>query len=168
MRVGEALALDRGDFDLGSGLLIVRRGKFGKARQLPVHPSTLEALCAYLGRRDRPRAAARTPALLVYMAGTRLRYCNVQVTFHQLVRGAGLRAHTPRCRPRLHDLRHSFAVRTVLDGYRAGGDPAARLPLLSTYLGHSDPGCTYWYLSAAPELLQLAGERLERHLGGDA
>lgn len=166
-RVGEAIALDRGDIDPASGLLTIRRGKFGKTRELPLHPSTMTALGGYLERRDRPRAAVPSPALFVSMAGTRLQYCNVQLTFQQLVRRAGLRARTPRCRPRLHDLRHSFAVGTMLDAYRAGSDPAAQLPLLSTYLGHSNPGNTYWYLSAAPELLALAGERLERHLGGD-
>lgn len=166
MRVGEAIGLDRGDFDSINGLLIVRKGKFGKSRELPLHPSAVDALRHYLTRRDRPRSAARAPALLVSTAGTRLLYCNVQCTFRHLVRRAGLEPRSASCRPRLHDLRHSFAVHTVLDGYRGGGDPGARLPLLSTYLGHVDPGKTYWYLSAAPELLALAGSRLERHLGG--
>ena len=166
MRVGEAIALDRGDFDSINGLLIVRQGKFGKSRELPLHRSTVDALRDYLRRGDRPRAAASTPALLVSTAGTRLLHCNVQCTFRQLVRRAGLKPRSAACRPRLHDMRHGFAVRTVLDAYRDGGDPGARLALLSTYLGHVDPGKTYWYLSAAPELLELAGGRLERHLGG--
>jgi integrase len=168
MRVGEAIALDRGDFDAGNGLLTVRTGKFGKSRELPLHPSAGQALNDYLHRRDRPASATRTRALLVSTAGTRLLYCNVQCTFRALVRRAGLAPRPAACRPRLHDLRHSFAVHTLLDGYREGGDPGARLALLSTYLGHVDPGKTYWYLSAAPELLALAGGRLERHLGGDA
>lgn len=168
MRVGEAIALDRGDFDASHGLLIVRHGKFGKSRELPLHPSTADALRRYLRRRDRPRSAASTPALLVSTAGTRLLHCNVQWTFRGLVRRADLTPRSASCRPRLHDMRHSFAVRTVLDGYRGGGDPGARLALLSTYLGHVDPGKTYWYLSAAPELLELAGTRLARHLGGGA
>jgi integrase/recombinase XerD len=83
-----------------------------------------------------------------------------------LIGRAGLTSRSALCRPRLHDLRHSFAVNTILDGYRDGGDPGARLALLSTYLGHVDPGKTYWYLSAAPELLKLASDRLERQLGG--
>lgn len=168
MRVGEAIALDRGDFDSIHGLLVVRQGKFGKSRELPLHPSTVDALRDYLRRRDRPRSAASAPALLLSTAGTRLLHCNVQCTFRGLVRRAGLKPRSASCRPRLHDLRHSFAVRTVLDGYRGGGDTGARLPLLSTYLGHVDPGKTYWYLSAAPELLELAGGPLERHLGGGA
>lgn len=166
MRVGEAIALDRDDFDSRGGLLLVRKGKFGKSRELPLHSSTVAALRDYLRRGDRPRSAASTPALLVSTAGTRLLYTNVQCTFHQLVRRAGLKPRSASCRPRLHCLRHSFAVRTVLDGYRDGCDPGARLALLSTYLGHVDPGKTYWYLSAAPELLALAASRLERHLGG--
>jgi integrase len=166
MRVGEAIALDRADFDPVNALLTVRKGKFGKARELPVHPSTVKALRDYLHRGDRPRSAASTPALLVSTAGTRLLYTNVQCTFHQLVGRAGLKPRSPSARPRLHDLRHSFAVRTILDGYRGDGDPGARLALLSTYLGHVAPANTYWYLSAAPELLELAGGRLERSLRG--
>jgi integrase len=168
MRVGEAISLDCGDFDPVNGLLTIRNGKFGKSREVPLHPSTVTALRAYLGRDDRPRQAPHSPALFVSMAGTRLLYTNVQPTFHKLVGQAGLLPRSPMCRPRLHDIRHAFAVRTILDSYRDGGDPGARLALLSTYLGHVDPGQTYWYLSAAPELLQLASERLERHLGGDA
>lgn len=168
MRVGEAMALDRGDFDPIADLLTIRKGKFGKSRELPLHADTGMALRSYLRRSDRPAPAAGSSALLVSTAGTRLRYSNVQCTFHRLVRRAGLMTRSASCRPRLHDLRHSFAVHTVLDGYRGGGDPQVRLPLLSTYLGHVDPGRTYWYLSAAPELLGLAGDRLERHLGGVA
>jgi integrase len=168
IRVGEAIGLDGGDFDPANGLLTIRNGKFGKSRELPLHPSTVAALGAYLGREDRPRQVPQSPALFVATAGTRLLYTNVNLTFHQLVGQAGLTPRSAACRPRLHDLRHAFAVRTLLDAYRDGSDPGTRLALLSTYLGHIDPGKTYWYLSAAPELLLLAGERLGRHLGGDA
>lgn len=168
MRVGEAIGLNRGDFDSVNGLLIVRNGKFGKSRELPLHPSAVEAVRSYLQRRDRPPAAASTPALFVSTAGTRLLLGKVESTFHQLVCRGGLKPRSASCRPRLHDHRHSFAVRTVLDGYRDDGDPGARLALLSTYLGHVEPRDTYWYLSAAPELLALAAGRLERHLGGGA
>lgn len=91
-------------------------------------------------------------------------YCGVHWTWLRLVRAAGLTARSPRCRPRIHDLRHSFAVQTLIDAYRAEVDAAARLPLLSTYLGHLNPARTYWYLSAAPELLALASQRLEHSL----
>jgi len=168
MRVGEAIGLDRGNFDSSNGLVVVLKGKFGKSRELPLHPSTVDALHDYLRRRDRPRSATSTSALFVSSAGTRLLYSNVQYTFRQLVSRAGLKPRSAKCRPRLHDLRHSYAVNTILDGYRYVGDTEVRLALLSTYLGHVDPGKTYWYLSAAPELLELAGRRLDLHLGGDS
>jgi len=166
LRVGEAIRLDRDDLDVERGLLLVRDSKFGKSRELPLHETTLRALQRYLRRRKRLQPSPQAEALLISLAGTRLRYCNVNWTFLRLVRRAGLEPRSAGCRPRLHDLRHTFAVRTVLDAYRADSDVQARLPLLSTYLGHVDPGATYWYLSAAPELLALAGQRLERHLGG--
>jgi integrase len=166
MRVGEALALDCGDIDVVERVLTIRHTKFGKSRELPVHASTVVALRAYLQRDDRPRPATRTAAVFLSLAGTRLLYCGVAWTFHRLVQRAGLVPRSTTCRPRIHDLRHRFAVRTLLDAYRTGEDTQARLPLLSTYLGHVDPGRTYWYLSAAPELLALAGDRLQRYLGG--
>lgn len=168
LRVGEAIALDRGDFDAAHGLLTVRHGKFGKSREIPLHSSTVEALGVYLRRRDRVlRREPTRPAVFISTAGTRLHYCNVHATFEGLVRRAGLVPRSARCRPRLHALRHTFAVNTVMDGYRADGDVQARLSLLSTYMGHVDPVSGYWYLSAAPELLALAAERLERRPGGE-
>ena len=164
LRVGEAIRLDRGDLDLDRGLLLVRDSKFGKSRELPLHATAVRALRTYLRRRQPLQPGPQAEALFVSLAGTRLRYSNVNWTFLRLVRRAGLEPRSATCRPRLHDLRHSFAVRTVLDAYRADSDVQARLPLLSTYLGHVDPAATYWYLSAAPELLALAGQRLERYL----
>jgi integrase len=164
MRVGEAIRLDRDDLDFEHGLLTVWRSKFGKSRELPLHPTTLDALRAYLRRLDQLHPGSKARSLFISTAGTRLLYCNVNWTFLRLVREAGLKPRSAACRPRLHDLRHSFAVRTVIDAYRTDIDVAARLPLLSTYLGHVHPANTYWYLSAAPELLALAGERLERSL----
>lgn len=166
MRIGEAIGLDRDDFDAGSGMVTIRHGKFDKARALPLHPSTVAALNDYLRREDRPRSAGMPP-LLISSRGKRLRYTTVQPIFQKLVHHCGIAPRSATCRPRIHDLRHSFAVSTIVDDYRSG-DPGSRLAILSTYLGHADPGDTYWYLSAAPELLGRAGERLERHLGGDA
>lgn len=166
MRIGEAIGLDRDDFDAGNGMVTIRHGKFGKARTLPLHPSTAAALDAYLHRGDRP-AAAGMQTLLISSRGKRLVYKGVQEIFHKLLQHCGIVPRSATCRPRIHDLRHSFAVSTIVDDYRSG-DPGSRLAILSTYLGHADPGDTYWYLSAAPELLGLAGERLERHLAGDA
>jgi integrase len=161
MRVGESLNLDRADIDLAARMLTVVNGKFGKSRHIPLHPSTIERLRFYTGRRDELVPALRSTTFFLSTAGTRLSDCRVESTFRGLVRAAGLQPRSARCRPRLHDLRHSFAVNTVLDWYRDGGDVQARMPLLSTYLGHVDPSATYWYLSTAPELMALACARLE-------
>jgi len=166
MRVGEAIALDRDDLDTRGGLLVVRHGKFNKSRELVLHPSTIDALRGYLRRRDQLHPSPASPALFISSAGTRLLYCNVHWTFHRLVQLAGLTPRSAACRPRIHDLRHSFAVASMLDAYAAGEDGQARLTLISTYLGHVDPAGTYWYLSASPELLGLAAQRLEQHSAG--
>ena len=163
MRVGEAVRLDRNDLDLQHRRLVVRNSKFGKSRQLPLHATTVTALRAYLVLRDRLKPKPVTPALLIGTRGERLSRDCAEWSFRLLRERASLTAR-PGCRaPRLHDIRHSFAVHTMLDSYRTGGDPAACASALSTYLGHADPGATYWYLSAAPELLALAATRLERH-----
>ena len=164
MRVGEAIRLDRADLDLAAGVVTVRQSKFGKTRLLPLHPSATAALRGYLRLRDRMCPHPRTAAVFISPAGTRLLYCNVHATWKLLIASAGLKARSAACRPRIHDLRHSFAVRALLDAYGAGQDGQARLALLSAYMGHADPSHTYWYLSAAPELLALAGQRLENHL----
>ncbi len=168
MRIGEAIGLDRSDFDLRSGLLTIRNAKFGKSRELPLHASAVDALRRYLERRNRLRPAPSTSALFVSTTGKRLIYNNFHCAFYKLVRRLGLEPQSASSRPRLHDLRHSFAVRTLLEGYRQDGDPGARLALLSTYLGHVNPAATYWYLSATPELMELAVHRLERHVGGES
>lgn len=162
MRVGEAIGLDRGDLDWSESLLIVRSGKFGKSREITLHPSALAALRAYDHERRQCCPRPKTAAFFVSTTGTRLGYAEVQRTFHVLVAQAGMAPRSARCRPRLHDLRHSFAVNTLVGWYRAGLDVEARMHALSTYLGHVHPANTYWYLQAAPELLALAGERLER------
>jgi integrase len=164
IRVGEAIAADRADVDLTTGRLTVRFGKFGKTRELALHPSTTQALRRYQRLRDRLAPATGTAALFVSLAGTRLLYCNVHHAFHRLVRLAGLTPRSSSCRPRIHDLRHSYAVRSMLDAYAAGEDGQTRLTLLSTWLGHVHPASTYWYLSASPELMAVAGRRLELHL----
>jgi integrase len=166
MRVGEAIRLDDRDVDLRHGVLTVRETKFGKNRELPLHRSTVDALRAYRRLRDRHQPTRVSDAVLISPAGTRLLYCNVSHTFVQLVERAGLQPRSARCRPTLHGMRHSFAVRTLLDWYRADVEVQPRLPLLSTYLGHVHPKDTYWYLTAAPELLELAAGRLERSQGG--
>ena len=166
MRVGEAINLDRADLDPAGAVLTICHTKFDKSRELPLHPSTIDALAAYARVRDRACPHPSTPALLVSIVGTRLIYKNVHQTWLDLVRQAGLRPRSPRCRPRIHDLRHRFAITTLLGWYQGGADIPARLPQLSTYLGHVDPSATYWYLRGAPQLLALAAQRLETHQGG--
>jgi integrase len=165
MRRGEALGLDRSDLDPATGVLTIREAKFNKPRQLPLHPSAVAALAAYASRRDRLCPHPRTAALLVSTTGARLAATTVSHTFRMLLRETGVGQRSPACRPRIHDTRHSFAVATLLRWYRDGADVQARLPLLSAYLGHADPRHTYWYLSAAPELLALAAARLEHAPG---
>jgi len=161
LRIGEALRLDRDDIELTGGVLRIRQTKFGKSREVPLHPSTVQALAAYALRRDQLCPRPREQAFFVSTAGTRLLYCNAHLAWLDLVRRARLGPRSATCRPRPHDLRHSFAVRTLLGWYRDGADVAACMPLLSTYLGHVHPGNTYWYLSAAPELLTLVAARLD-------
>lgn len=160
MRGGEAMGLDRHDLDVERRLLVVRNTKFGKSRLVPVHVSTLDALRRYERRRDQLCPSPPTPAVFVSASGERLRHSTVQPVFRRLLRRAGVGAGRSR-RPRLHELRHSFAVRTLLRWHQHGVDVQAHLPALSTYLGHRDPANTYWYLSATPELLGHSAARLE-------
>jgi integrase len=168
IRVGEAIALDRGDVDLTRGRLTVRSGKFGKTRELALHPSTVAALRRYRRLRRQLAPVTGTAAFFVSQAGTRLIYCNVHHAFHRAVQAAGLTPRSASCRPRIHDLRHSFAVRAMLDAYAAGEDGQTRLTLLSTWLGHVHPASTYWYLSASPELMAAAGQRLDTYLANQS
>ncbi|MEO8969621.1 MAG: tyrosine-type recombinase/integrase [Solirubrobacteraceae bacterium] len=170
MRIGEAIRLDRCDVDHQRDLITVVESKFGKSRQLAVHETTTAALRAYARRGDRPIPIEPTDAVFTSAVGTRLAYCNVHLAFKRIVAHAGLTARSTACRPRPHDLRHTFAVNTLLDAYRDdvgdGEQIQARIALLCTYLGHVNPGSTYWYLQAAPDLLALAAERLEVAEGG--
>lgn len=164
-RVGELIGLDRQDVDWDEGVLVITYSKFNKSRELPLHPSTIDALRAYAHERDELCAEPKGPSFFVSTLGKRLVYVTVQQVFARLARTAGLRPRSTRCRPRLHDARHTFACTTLLGWYRAGVDVEAHLPLLSTYMGHANPSNTFWYLSAVPELLALAAERRERAVG---
>jgi integrase len=162
MRVNEALGLDRPDVDLQLGILHIRRGKFGKSRYVPIHPSTVEALKKYAETRDRLFPVPLTPAFFISERGRRITECTAEYTFAKLCQRIGLRAGAKgRGRgPRLMDMRHRFAVRTLIHWYRSGLDVDRELPKLSTYLGHVHVNHTYWYLEAVPALLQLATDRL--------
>lgn len=167
MRISEVVGLNREDFAPAAAVLTVRRTKFGKSRLIPVHASTCRAIERYSSARDRIFPRLASTSLLVGERGQRLTINVVEQTFVKLSRQAGLRSPSDRRGPRLHDLRHRFAVHTLLRWYRSGVDVERHLPELSTYLGHSHPTDTYWYLSAVPELMRLVVTRLERHSRGD-
>ena len=166
LRIGEALRLDRDDVDTSHGLLTVRDSKFGKSREVLLHPSTVTALQKYGEIRDRLCPHPKERSFFITTRGTRIAHPTIYLPFRTLLEQAGVTHPMPGRHVRVHDLRHSFAVRTLLGWYRDGGDVQARMPLLSTYMGHVDPAATFWYLSAAPELLALAAERLEHTEGG--
>ena len=162
LRISEALALDRDDLDVENGVLRVRRGKLGKERLLPLDPTVVAQLVGYVAERDRLLGSA-PDALFVTCKGTRLTDCGARYNFAQACQQIGLRAHQHYCRhgrgPRIHDLRHTFAARTMINWYRTGKDPAREMIRLTTWLGHADPDNTFWYLEAVPELLNLAMAR---------
>lgn len=162
LRTGEAMRLDREDVDLDDDLLTVRDSKHGKSRLLPLHTSTTAQLRSYASRRDELCPRPATPAFFLSGTGTRLNHTNASTTFVGLCTAAGVTAPADRRRPRLTDLRHSFAVATLVAWYADGADVPARLPALSTYLGHVSPASTYWYLEASTELMASAAGQLER------
>ena len=162
MRISEACNLNDDDIDVERGTIRILNSKFKKSRQVLVHSTTLVALEDYRQQRDllwEPTTGSR--ALIVTSRGTRLNPEYARQTFAKLINATGIQARAGQHRPRLHDIRHSVAVWTLMGFYQDGGDVQARLPLLSTWLGHVNPKSTYWYLHAVPELLALAARRLE-------
>ena len=159
MRPGEACRLNRGDVDLDTATIVIAESKFGKSRLVFLDPTAVTALRAYEKARD--EAFPEATAFLVNSCGRPLRGTYLPHVFAPLAGAAGIQASPGKRAPRLHDLRHVFAVATLLDWYRDRGNVQARLPVLSTWLGHVDPKSTYWYLQAVPELLALAASRLE-------
>lgn len=160
MRLSEAIRLDDADADLDDAMITIRDSKYGKSRRIPIDATVTAALQDYLQRRRALRPAPAAPALFLSAYGTRLLGHHAEVEFRRItaVTETGANAANP---PRIHDMRHAFAVRTLAGWYRDGSDVAARMPLLSAYLGHVSPVSTYWYLHAVPELLALAVQRLE-------
>ena len=161
LRIGEALRLTLDDVDLDEGILTIRATKFGKSRLVPLHETTVQVLVDYRERRAQFLAGRHVPHWFVNVSGGRLGYDSVRRAFRCLT--AGLRSQPGRSRPRLHDLRHRFAMMTLLKWYREGHDVQQRLPALSAFLGHVEVSDTYWYLSACPELLEAAKEHLEHY-----
>lgn len=166
MRVGEAVALQPDDVDLKDGVITIREhvAKLERARLVPLHPTTVQALERYARTRARLCPRPRSTTFFLSSIGTSLDRSAVSKTLRKLTTALGLRTETAR--PRTHDLRHSFAVGTLIDWQRSGVQIDEQIAVLSTYLGHVRPADTYWYLTATPELMGTAAERLERHLGG--
>jgi integrase len=144
LRLSEAISLERDDVDLEAGVLTVRSTKFGKSRLIPLHPTTRKALRDYAERRDAQFASRCSPHFFVAERGGPLLHQYVHRVFWRLSREIGLRRPGDRTGPRVHDLRHRFAVQTLLVWYREGTDVEKKLPALSTYLGHTCVRDTYW------------------------
>ena len=163
MRPGEACRLTLSDIDLTNGVIEVVQTKFGKSRLVFIHPSTATVVAQYLQARQGWVGTATRACPTVFVNSRRgpLNPDTLGVTFKRIVAAADLTTEGGRRPVRLHDLRHTFAVTTMIDWYRDGQDVQVRLPLLSTWLGHVDPASTYWYLHAVPELLAHAAYRLD-------
>ena len=163
MRIGEAVGLEHHDVDLDAGVVTVREAKFGRSRFVPLHPSTAEALTGYAARRDSLCPRPHTTAFFLSGTGRRLDRSGVDKVLRRITTSMGIRTATVR--PRAHDLRHSLAVATLAGWLRSGVNVDEHMAVLSAYLGHVSPADTYWYLSASPELMALAAERLDAHFG---
>ena len=164
LRIGEALKLTLADVDLTRRMLLIRQTKFHKSRQVPIAASTVRALSVFLGQRQ-AAGGSTVPTAPVFanpagQAYSKERICSL---FLEILRTSGLRGPVGTRGPRLHDFRHSFAVQRLVTWYRQGAPLAAKLPLLSTYLGHTTLTGTEVYLQATAELLEEAGQRFHRH-----
>lgn len=167
LRVSEALHLERSDVDLDNGLLNVKKTKNGCGRLIPIRPCVVERLERYAAERDR-LVDTKSSRFFIQEHGAPASPEGARYNFGQVLQQLGLRKPQRFCRygigPRIHDLRHTFAVHTVLDWFHAGRDIDGEMYRLTAYMGHTNPKNTYWYMEAIPELVQLAMERAEaRH-----
>jgi integrase len=160
MRASEPINLDCKDVDLRNGILTIHQTKFDKSRLVPVHITTKNKLREYAHLRDKLCPNPISPSFFISGRGTRLTYCTVRYSFIILSHQIGFRCPGDSHGPHLHDLRHRFAIKTLLNWYRSGCDVEKNVPILTAYLGHRHVNDTYWYVSATPELLQLAARRL--------
>ncbi len=166
LRISEALRLKRGDVDLVAGVLTIAKTKFHKSRFVPLHPSATKALRRYAAQRDRHYPQPPSSTFFVNQLGTALGGSGVYKTFGILRQQLGWKKGASGRRPRLHDLRHTMAVRRLLGWYEEGVDIHGKIATLSTYLGHVEVTDTYWYLTAVPELLAVAAGRFESFAAG--
>lgn len=162
MRISEAITMSRENLDIDSGVITIVETKFHKSRIVPLHPTTLQALRSYLDKRNKKYPIPKTKTFFVNEWGTPLRYKVVSNTFRRIVFSLGWCKKIGERGPRIHDLRHTFAARRLLEWYRNGDDVHQKISQLSTYLGHSMVANTYWYLTAVPELMAIAASRFER------
>jgi integrase len=165
MRVGEAINLTDHDVDLTSGILTIRGAKFGKSRLVPLHSTTVKVLDEYRKRRNEFLNGRPAVRFFISAAQTPLLHTTIYNVFTAVRDAVSLRKVTGRC-PRLHDFRHRFAVRTMINWYQRGEDVERQLPILSTFLGHVSVASTYWYLTEHPELMALAVTRLDERWDG--
>lgn len=166
LRISEALNLECRDVNWAEGVLTIRTSKFGKSRLVPLHSTTKDVLSDYALQRIQRFPDRPTSAFFPSRTGAHLDPGQVRRTFYRISRQLGIRGASASHGPRLHDFRHRFAVETLLRWYRSGEDVRRRLPILSTYIGHSHVTDTYWYLSNTPELMAAAGDCLEKRWEG--
>jgi len=162
MRISEARLLDDRDVDLQKAILTIRTTKFGKARLVPLHSSACAALHRYRRLRNRQFPQQSATSFFVNKEGKCLSESAIRSAFHQILSFSAIQTPQGQRRPRIHDLRHTFAVQTLRRWYRTNRNVQAWLPRLSTYLGHVHVNDTYWYFTAVPDLLRSAARRLER------
>jgi integrase len=161
LRISEALHLNQNDIDLHQELLVVRNTKFRKSRYVPLHSMVCNELSKYADLRNQHLPVVHNPAFFLLDNGKALQYRQVLYAFHQIRAQLGWDVCFSGRRPRLYDLRHTFACRRLLAWYKEGADVDRMMPLLSTYLGHAKVSDTYWYLTGIPELMAIAAARFE-------
>jgi len=162
IRIGEAFALDLNDFHRRQQTLYIAEGKFRKARWVPLHPSTLHVLEQYIHRRVRTGQKSPESPLLINLRACRLCHCTVYSVFRQLLEQCGI-DYNKDSGPRIHDIRHTFAVHRLLAWYQDGQNVNVRLPSLATYMGHVDVTSTQVYLHPTAELLEQVSNRFHSH-----
>ena len=162
LRISEALKLTRDDVDLDQGVLRIEMTKFRKSRLVPLHPTATTAIRLYAKERDLDLSTRGSGFFFVGGQGRALPYGTVRCTFRRLCNRLGLSSNGAMHRPRIHDLRHTFACRRLLTWYEQGIDVNHAIAALSTYLGHGKVTDTYWYLTGTPQLMGTAGDRFER------
>jgi len=162
IRIGEASALNLEDLHIAAKRLYIAEGKFRKARWVSLSDSTSQALQQYMGKRSQMTPRLPDSPLFINQRSCRLHHCTVNQTFRYLLRQCRIH-HSKLTGPRIHDIRHTFAVHRLLAWYRDGQDVNARLPWLATYMGHVDIHSTQVYLRATPELIEQVHRRFHHH-----